>query len=83
MLPVWVDAEGRLSDIAGTSLPMTAAMTERALNAEMDHHLAGEAGACNSRNGYGCKRVAPDTGRMLLEVPRDRHGSLDSLLIAK
>src|SRR5690242_7150587 len=28
------------------------AFAERALNAEMDHHLAGEGGAGNSRNGY-------------------------------
>ena len=34
------------------------ALAERALNAEMDHHLdAGEAeGRANSRNGYGKKR---------------------------
>ena len=30
---------------------MKKALAERALNAEMDHHLAGEAGAGNSRNG--------------------------------
>ena len=28
------------------------ALTERALNTEMDHHLAGEGGAGNTRNGY-------------------------------
>lgn len=33
------------------------ALAERALNAEMDHHLAGDGGAGNSRNGYGKKRV--------------------------
>ena len=59
------------------------ALTERALNAEMDHHLAGEGGAGNSRNGYGRKSVVTDTGRMALEVPRDRQGSFDPLLIAK
>lgn len=59
------------------------ARAERALNAEMDHHLAGDGGAGNSRNGYGRKSVATDTGRMALEVPRDRQGSFDPLLIAK
>lgn len=59
------------------------ALTERALNAEMDHHLAGEGGAGNSRNGYGRKSVVTDTGRMALEVPRDRQGSFAPLLIAK
>jgi putative transposase len=29
------------------------ALAERALNAEMDHHLDGEGGISNSRNGYG------------------------------
>jgi len=29
------------------------ALAGRELNAEMDHHLAGEAGTGNSRNGYG------------------------------
>jgi len=28
------------------------ALTERALNAEMDHHLAGDESAGNMRNGY-------------------------------
>jgi putative transposase len=59
------------------------ALAERALNAEMDHHLAGDAGAGNSRNGYGRKSVVTDTGRMALAVPRDRQASFDPLLIAK
>jgi putative transposase len=59
------------------------ALAERALNAEMDHHLAGDGGTGNSRNGYGRKNVATDTGRMALEVPRDRQGSFEPLLIAK
>src|ERR687890_1758307 len=59
------------------------ALAERALNAEMDHHLAGEGGAGNSRNGYGGKTVLTDTGRIGLEVPRDRRSSFDPQLIAK
>jgi putative transposase len=61
------------------------ALAERVLNAEIDHHLeAGEAdGRTNSRNGYGKKTVLTDTGRMGLEVPRDRLSSFDSQLIAK
>ena len=58
------------------------AFAERALNAEMDHHLAtGEPG--NSRNGYGRKRVTTDSGRIELEIPRDRQSSFDPQLIAK
>ncbi|WP_400767056.1 IS256 family transposase [Methylosinus sporium] len=58
------------------------ALAERALNAEMDHHLAtGE--AANSRNGYGRKSVVTDTGKIDLEIPRDRQATFDPQLIAK
>lgn len=58
------------------------ALAERALNAEMDHHLStGEPG--NSRNGYGKKTVTTDAGRMELDIPRDRQSSFDPQLIAK
>lgn len=59
------------------------ALAERVLNAEMDHHLAGDGGAANSRNGYGRKSVVTDTGRIALDVPRDRLASFDPQLIAK
>src|SRR5919202_4896537 len=59
------------------------AFAERALNAEMDHHLAGDGGTGNSRNGYGRKNVLTDTGQIELEVPRDRQSSFDPQLIAK
>jgi len=58
------------------------ALAERALNAEMDHHL-GEGGEGNSRNGYGRKTVLTGSGKMELEIPRDRRGSFDPQLIAK
>src|ERR671921_3007882 len=61
------------------------ALAERALNAEMDHHLdSGEPdGRTNSRNGYGRKTVLTDTGRMAIEVPRGRLATFDPQLIAK
>src|SRR5215213_1837225 len=49
------------------------ALAERALNAEMDHHLTGD----------GEKTVLTDTGRIELEVPRDRRATFDPQLIAK
>jgi putative transposase len=58
------------------------ALAERVLNAEMDHHLASEE-ADNRRNGYGRKTVVTDTGKIELEVPRDRQASFDPQLIAK
>jgi putative transposase len=57
------------------------ASAERALNAEMDHHLAGEGREGNSRNGYGRKSVLTDTGRIALEVPRNRQASFGPRLI--
>lgn len=59
------------------------ALAERALNAEMDHHLGGAEQAGNSRNGYGRKRVITDNGKIDIEIPRDRSGSFDPQLIAK
>jgi putative transposase len=61
------------------------ALAERALNAEMDHHLenGAEDSPSNSRNGYGRKTVLTDTSRIELEVPRDRLASFDPQLIAK
>jgi len=59
------------------------ALTERALKAERDHHLSGEDGVGNTRNGYGRKTVMTDTGKMSTEVPRDRQASFDPQLIAK
>ena len=61
------------------------ALAERMLNAEMDHHLdgAGADGPVNTRNGYGQKTVLTDTGRLALDIPRDRQGTFDPQLIAK
>ena len=52
------------------------ALAERALNAEMDHHLASEE-AGNSRNGYGRKTVTTESGRLELAIPRDRQATFD------
>jgi hypothetical protein len=62
------------------------ALAERMLNAEMDQHLGDEIGAggrANTRNGYGQKTVLTDTGRLALDIPRDRQGTFDPQLIAK
>ncbi len=61
------------------------ALAERALNAEIDHHLdkGEEDGRVNSRNGYGRKSVLTETSKIELEVPRDRLSTFDPQLIAK
>ena len=70
-------------DPSGLLDELKKALAERALNAEMDHHLGSEDGVGNSRNGYGRKSVLTDTGRIELEVPRDRQATFDPQLIAK
>jgi len=69
------DANGLLDELKK-------ALAERALNAEMDHHLDGDESG-NSRNGYGRKTVITDSGKLELEIPRDRQSSFDPQLIAK
>lgn len=61
------------------------AFAERALIAEIDHHLDnGEEDSCpNRQNGYGRKSVLTETGKIELEVPRDRLSTFDPQLIAK
>ncbi len=61
------------------------ALAERALNAELDHHIEnGEPdGRSNSRNGYGAKSVLTGTGKLELQVPRDRLATFGPQLIAK
>jgi putative transposase len=61
------------------------ALAERVLNAELDHHLANESddGRRNHRNGYSKKSVLTDTGKLAIDVPRDRAGTFDPQLIAK
>lgn len=59
------------------------ALTERALNAEMSHHLAGGDGAGDTRSGYGRKPVTTEAGQLEIDVPRDRQSSFDPQLIAK
>ena len=59
------------------------ALAERALNAEMDHHPGADGGSGNSRNGYGKKTVLTETGKMALDIPRDRLSTFDPQLIAK
>src|SRR6201988_1579752 len=69
-------------DPNGLLAALKKALPERVLNAEMDHHLAGEEPG-NRRNGYGKKTVITDTGQIELEVPRDRQARFDPQLIAK
>lgn len=60
------------------------AVIERALGAELGMHLADpDGGRGNHRNGRSGKTVLTDEGALRIEVPRDRAGSFEPLLIPK
>lgn len=65
------------------------ALIERALGAEMGHHLGYQTGeprpddATNHRNGSSRKTVLTEDGPIRLDIPRDRDGSFAPLLIPK
>lgn len=68
---------------------MTKALLERAMAAELTHHLGYEKhavsgrGSGNSRNGNSKKTIQSDHGAVELEVPRDRNGTFEPQIIGK
>jgi putative transposase len=60
---------------------------ERAMEAELDHHLAHskheQSLDGNYRNGHGSKTVIMDNGSVTIDTPRDRNGSFTPQLIPK
>ena len=90
-----------IEQLTGGTMPMTAeqinaatmalkkALIERALGAELSHHLGYPPGtakpeeATNQRNGKSAKTVLTEDGPLRIEVPRDRAGSFEPILIPK
>src|SRR4051812_44616305 len=62
---------------------------ERALGAELSHHLGYEKGdpegrcSGNSRNGHSSKTVLTEDGKIDLAIPRDRAGTFEPQLVPK
>ena len=83
----------------GLLAQLTKALVERALGAELSHHLASERGAReaaepgveegvaagpgNCRNGFSKKIVLGDSGQLEIAGPRDRQGSFAPRLVPK
>ena len=71
------------------SMAFKKALIERALGAELSHHLGYSPGDArpqedtNHRNGSTGKTVLTDDGPVRIDVPRDRAGSFEPLLIPK
>ncbi len=66
------------------------AVVERALGAEMSHHLGyapgqtkPEGAPTNHRNGKSSKTVLTDVGALRIDIPRDRDGTFEPQLIGK
>jgi putative transposase len=68
---------------------VTKSVLEAALNAEMTEHLGYESndpagrGSGNSRNGTTRKTVNTDIGPVTIDVPRDRGGEFDPVIVPK
>ena len=68
---------------------MTRAVINRAMGAELTHHLGYEpgqtppSGQANRRNGKTGKTVRTGQGEIAIDVPRDREGSFEPQLIPK
>jgi putative transposase len=85
-----VRAEGlELLGDGGIIAELTKKILERALDEELTDHVgyargdqAGRNGG-NSRNGTSPKRVLTDIGAVDLDVPRDRDGSFEPVLVPK
>ena len=75
--------------VNAASMAFKKALIERALGAELGHHLGYPSGAdkpdarTNQRNGRSGKTVITEDGPLRIEVPRDRDGSFEPLLIPK
>jgi len=74
----------------GLMKALTKKVLEKALAAELTHHLGYEKGGerpeeveGNHRNGYTGKRLQSDDGEMEIAVPRDRTGSFEPLMVPK
>jgi putative transposase len=68
---------------------LTKALLEKALQGELTHHLGypkwspeGK-NTGNSRNGKNTKKIKGEFGEMEIEVPRDRNGEFEPLIIPK
>jgi len=80
------DLSGLFSE-DGLLKQLTKGLVERALQAEMKQHLGFDKyehkHSDNSRNGQTCKTLITESGTLKIDVPRDRGGSFEPILVPK
>ena len=75
--------------VNAASMAFKKALIERALGAELSHHLGYPPGAekpdevSNHRNGVTRKTVLTEGGPLRIDIPRDREGGFEPILIPK
>ncbi len=75
--------------VNAATLAFKKALIERALGGELSHHLGYPPGApkpapdSNQRNGRSAKTVLTENGPLQVDIPRDRDGSFEPVLIPK
>ena len=77
-----------LTGLDGILTPLIKQLTEAALQAELDQHLAqqrqsDEPSTTNRKNGYTRKTIKAPSGNFELDTPRDREGSFEPQLVKK
>ena len=77
-----IGAEGILKQL-------TKKLVERALDAELTHHLGYDKhqpvgnSSGNTRNGFSRKKLKGEFGELPIEIPRDRHGTFEPQIVEK
>ena len=66
----------------GVLMPLIKQLTEAAISAELEHHIA-NGNEPNRKNGTGSKTIKTGSGSFELNAPRDRAGSFEPQLIKK
>jgi putative transposase len=89
LIDQFVDGQMTGESIEVASAAFKRALIERVLGGELSHHLGYLPGQekpderANHRNGATAKTVLTNTGPVRIDVPRDREGSFEPLLVPK